>query len=198
MGTEVAQRGPHPASTFLYRTRGLWLLASVVLALVLKGVTDSGLPLWAWGLLVAAVAVATALRIWAAGFIGLPVRSGEASADTLVTAGPYACSRNPLYLGTLVGTLALVGMSGLWYAPLITLVAWVITYANVIPYEERYLRDRFGEAYQRYRKAVPLLLPAPRPYGERHGRFDLRRALAAEWFTAATMALFAVLFLVVG
>ena len=183
---------------FLYGTRGLWLLASVVLVLVLKGVTGSGLPLWAWGLLLTVVAVAAAFRVWAAGFIGVPVRGRHLVAEALVTAGPYAHLRNPLYLGTLVGTLALTGMSGLWYGPLIALATWAAVYAHVIPYEEHYLRSRFGEAFDSYRKAVPPLLPALRPYKERHGTFNLSSGLSNERFSLATLPVLAILFLVVG
>lgn len=198
MTAEATQGDISQLAGFLYGTRGLWLLASVVLVLILKGVTDSGLPLWAWGLLLAVVATAATFRVWAAGFIGVPVRGRRVAAEGLVTGGPYAYLRNPLYLGNLVGTLALTGMSGLWYGPLIALAVWAAVYANVIPLEERYLRARFGDEFERYRRAVSRLHPAARAYGERRGRFSLRDGLSAEGFSLTTLPALAILFLVVG
>ena len=68
----------------------------------------------------------------------------------LVTSGPYRFTRNPMYLGL---TLVYVGVAGtrleVW--PLIVLPL-LLAYVNfeVIPVEERRLRDVFGDAYQQY------------------------------------------------
>lgn len=105
-------------------------------------------------LLVAGAAVAfggLALRGWAAGHLE--------KGTSLATTGPYALTRNPLYMGsTLIGAgFALAGRSLLMAAAFALLL--VSVYAPVIRREEQFLRDRFGEAYRGYAERVPLFLP---------------------------------------
>lgn len=190
---------PAPAlARFFYRTRGLWNLVSLGLALVLKAVAGSSVPPWAYGLLGAVVLATQGWRIWAAGFVGRPARGRDPVGDTLITAGPYAWVRNPMYLGTVIGVVAFAGMSGLWYAVYAVAVAMPIVYGGALRYEEAFLAARFGEEYQRYRRAVPRLLPTPRPYRDRQGRFRLADGLANEAGSVVFLPLFFVLFWFVG
>lgn len=115
-------------------------------------------------LLVLGGAVATlgvALRAYAAGHL--------AKNQRLATGGPYAWTRNPLYLGSsLMGVgFALAGGSALLALALVVLFAAV--YWPVIRREEAYLRGEFGEDYNRYAQHVPLFLPRFRrpPEGDR-------------------------------
>jgi len=181
-----------------YLTRGLWNLGSLGLALALKAVAGSSVPPWAYGLLGAVVLATQSWRVWAAGFVGWPARGGEPVGETLVTAGPYACVRNPMYLGTVLGVLAFAGMSGLWYAVLAVTVILGLVYAGAIAYEEAFLLTRFGEEYRRYREAVPRLLPALRARGDCKGRFRLADGLANEGGSLVFLPLFFALFCFVG
>ncbi len=165
---------------FIYRTRGLYLLCALLVVLWLKHRTGAHLGVRTYLVLLAAVIAAQGFRTWAAGFVGTTARGREPSAPALLTAGPYAYVRNPMYLGILVIVTATGLMSGLWYAPLIVWAAYAFVYGNVIPYEEAYLRQRFGEQYQAYAQAVPRLVPTFRPYRQRHGRFRLAAGLANE------------------
>jgi len=181
-----------------YLTRGLWNLASLGLALALKALAGSSVPPWAYGLLGAVVLATQGWRIWAAGFVGRPARGGEPVGEALVTAGPYACVRNPMYLGTVLGVLAFAGMSGLWYAVLAVAVMLGLVYAGAIAYEEAFLLTRFGEGYRRYREAVPRLMPALRARGDCKGRFRLADGLANEGGSLVFLPLFFALFWFVG
>lgn len=165
---------------FIYSTRGLYLVVAQVVILWLKHRTRSGVSLPFYLALLGFSAVIQFLRTWAAGFVGTVARERETYAETLLTAGPYAHVRNPMYLGNLLITTALAAMSGLWYAPLIAWVVYAFVYSNVIPYEEAYLRERFGEEYETYCRAVPRLLPTLRGYLEGQGIFRLREGLANE------------------
>jgi protein-S-isoprenylcysteine O-methyltransferase Ste14 len=75
-------------------------------------------------------------------------------AIALVTSGPFAWTRNPLYvsLTILYAGLALVARS--WTALLLLPVVLIIMDAGVIRREERYLEAKFGEAYRAYRGSV--------------------------------------------
>jgi protein-S-isoprenylcysteine O-methyltransferase Ste14 len=76
----------------------------------------------------------------------------------LVLAGPYRFSRNPDYIGQ---TLLCAGVGLLFDAPLAIvggMVAFVLVDRTVVPREERYLEQRFGEPYRQYRRRVPRWL----------------------------------------
>ena len=80
----------------------------------------------------------------------------------LITSGPYRRVRHPIYTGAILalwGTvLALDSLVGLLiWGVLFTLVLCLHTVA-----EEALLVERFGEAYRRYRREVPRLIPIPR------------------------------------
>jgi len=197
--TFAAGAGGAPAvARFFYLTRGLWNLAAVGLALVLKAVADSSVPPWAFGLLGAVVLATQAWRIWAAGFVGRAARGGEPAAGAMVTAGPYALVRNPMYLGTVTGLLAFAGMSGLWPVVLADGFIVAVVYAGAVAYEEAFLLSHFGEAYRRYRQAVPRFLPGLGIYSDRRGRFRLADGLANETGSLVFLPLFLVLFWFVG
>lgn len=165
---------------FIFRTRGLYLFVAQLLILWLKHRAGSGVPFPVYLALLGVVIAAQLYRTWAAGFVGTLARGRETRAEVLLTAGPYAHVRNPMYLGNLVITTAAAAMSGLWYAPPIAWAAYAFVYGNVIPYEEWYLRQRFSQEYQTYCHAVPRLLPTLRGYPKREGVFQLREGLANE------------------
>jgi protein-S-isoprenylcysteine O-methyltransferase Ste14 len=188
-------RGVLSVHRFLYLTRGLWNLVALGLGLALKAIAGSSVPPWAYALLGVAVLATQGWRIWAAGFVGRTARGGRPIAESLVTAGPYAHVRNPMYLGTAIGVLAFVGMSGLWYAVLAAAVIMGVVYAGAVVYEEAFLSARFGEEYRRYREAVPRLLPKLAASGERRaGHFRLANGLANEGGALVFLPLFFALF----
>ncbi|HLI94963.1 MAG TPA: isoprenylcysteine carboxylmethyltransferase family protein [Candidatus Baltobacteraceae bacterium] len=110
------------------------------------------------------------IRCWAVGYSGVTTRDDRVTAPELVTAGPYAYVRNPLYVGNFITAagfaLAFTGgnvfgaRAGLIAASLGTMAA---VYGIVIPHEERYLRSQFGEPYERYCACVPQIVPAMQP-----------------------------------
>ena len=84
---------------------------------------------------------------------GTPVRCGE-TVRALVTDGPYARSRNPIYLALATLHAGLAVLAGdVW--PLATLPPAMIAirYA-VIAREEAFLAARFGESWDAYRRRV--------------------------------------------
>lgn len=72
----------------------------------------------------------------------------------IVQHGPYAFSRNPIYLADVLLYLAVVAVSG-WLAVLLLLplVLWVVHW-GVIVREERYLQNKFGSLYRDYQNKV--------------------------------------------
>jgi protein-S-isoprenylcysteine O-methyltransferase Ste14 len=79
-------------------------------------------------------------------------------AETVVTHGPFARSRNPMYVGftaMVAGWAAVLGAPALLAAPV--LFALFITRFQIVP-EERAMRARFGAAYTDYTARVPRWL----------------------------------------
>jgi protein-S-isoprenylcysteine O-methyltransferase Ste14 len=131
------------------RLRSVWLLVPVFLILAQPTVR----------LLLCGAALAVVggvIRGWAA----CTIRKNQ----VLTTTGPYAYTRNPLYLGSfLVGLGVVVGSGSLWLLAL-CLIFFAVVYRRTIRDEERYLEQLFGESYRRYAAAVPVFIPRLRPY----------------------------------
>lgn len=90
------------------------------------------------------------------------IRTDIFEGHRLVTTGPYAIVRHPMYLGIVLYHL---GASLVLQSPfLLALTALVIApYTAIrIAYEERALRQAFGERYAAYQSEVPPLLPLVR------------------------------------
>ena len=101
--------------------------------------------------------------------------SGHVQKDKqLTTSGPYAYTRNPLYLGSLVlaAGFAIAARSG-WIVALMLLMFAVI-YVPVIAGEERHLRQAFPE-YDDYARHVPRLWPRLSPYASQRSAYSSAR-----------------------
>jgi protein-S-isoprenylcysteine O-methyltransferase Ste14 len=94
------------------------------------------------------------LRGWAAGCL--------AKNQQLATGGPYAYTRNPLYIGTLLVAAGLaIAARSVWLAALFAAV-FLLVYLPVIQNEEQHLRKIFA-AYSAYADRVPALWPRLTP-----------------------------------
>jgi protein-S-isoprenylcysteine O-methyltransferase Ste14 len=92
-----------------------------------------------------------ALRAWGAGHL----RKNAA----LATTGPYAYTRNPLYLGSFVMGVGFTIATGRWFLGIVFAALFLGIYVPVMRVESTTLRELFSESYQRYAQAVPLFLP---------------------------------------
>ena len=132
------------------------------------------------------------VRCWAVGYSGVTTRGDHVEAPKLVTAGPYAHVRNPLYVGNFITALGFaiaftgknnvgekIGLIG----GSLGLMAGV--YATIIPHEENFLRAQFGESFDRYCEAVPPLVPLAEPAGDQQGTWDPKVIREAETRTFA-------------
>jgi protein-S-isoprenylcysteine O-methyltransferase Ste14 len=131
------------------------------------------------------------LRGWARIHIGRSSDTRRLHARRLVSSGPYALVRNPLYVGNMAiacGLALLIG-AGAW-AGLLGL-ALALHYGRVARAEEHMLEARFGDEYRAYRERVRRWWPySRRPEGIGHNALaSLRR----EWRIAALALLAAAL-----
>ena len=96
----------------------------------------------------------------------------------LATTGPYAYTRNPLYLGSIVIALGfIVAARNLWIG-IATLAMFAFIYLPVIKAEEKYLRSTFP-GYDCYANAVPRLLPRLTRYQPEPGTVTVSEFSAA-------------------
>lgn len=96
------------------------------------------------------------IRAWASGHLKKNLE--------LTTSGPYAHTRNPLYLGTfLLGTGVAVGGGTPWFVALFA-AFYLLIYVPVMLAEAETLRGLFAEDYESYREQVPLFVPRFAPY----------------------------------
>ncbi|WP_448808266.1 methyltransferase family protein [Agromyces bauzanensis] len=83
--------------------------------------------------------------------------------ESLVSTGPYAFSRHPMYVGWWLIHLGVGVMRGtLWVAATLP-VAVLVEHVGGVVAEERELQARFGEEYSRYAERVPRYAGRPRP-----------------------------------
>jgi protein-S-isoprenylcysteine O-methyltransferase Ste14 len=88
---------------------------------------------------------------------GTSVFPGEPS-TALVVIGPYAFTRNPIYIGFILAYFGLaVILTSLWVLLLLVPVLYILQ-RGVVEREEAYLERQFGEAYRKYRARVPRWL----------------------------------------
>lgn len=148
-----------PAGWTRYEQRGFWprwrmrlTLLSMIGLLVASwiwGRRDVATWFYIPGVLFTATGIA--VRLWAAGWL----RKHE----SLMTMGPYALIRHPLYLGTFLIFIGHGFMSCLVPGLLIVGVAWMLLYWPAVREEEEFLIAKYGDEYLEYQANVPALIP---------------------------------------
>ena len=99
---------------------------------------------------------AFALAIWAIGTIrgsGTRIETNKPT-TVIVTNGPFRFTRNPVYIGMLLGQTGIaIGFDNLWVLAMLAPFYFVIRY-GVVAREEAYLVRKFGEVYLGYKSRV--------------------------------------------
>jgi protein-S-isoprenylcysteine O-methyltransferase Ste14 len=138
-------------------------------------------PTWlfiAIGAVIAAVGVA--IRAAAAGHVK---KNRE-----LTTTGPYAYTRNPLYLGSMIIAIGFGIASRNWWVAVAIVVLFLAIYLPVIRSEEEFLRSAFS-GFDEYCAQVPRLIPRMRAAGAAEGSFSKELYLRHREYNAMIGAL---------
>ncbi|MFC1627551.1 methyltransferase family protein [Gemmatimonadota bacterium] len=144
-----------------FRQRGVTPVPLVVIIILFASPTPAsmypGLSL---------VIIGEIIRLWAVSYAGGATRTRRVGAYSLVTSGPYARTRNPIYVGNIFIYLGFAWAANIglpWFA-LCILGFFGLQYYLIILLEEEKLKELFENEYQVYFASVPRLLPRIRPY----------------------------------
>jgi protein-S-isoprenylcysteine O-methyltransferase Ste14 len=132
------------------------------------------------------------VRLWAVHHIGTVSRTRTDRLGPLISDGPFAIVRNPLYLGNIALWVGFALSARLpWLAPFAALFLGA-EYHAIVRWEETLLEERLGDAYRRYSARVPRWVPrSTRGAGSDrsdHGAFTWRETLFSERGTLVAMA----------
>jgi protein-S-isoprenylcysteine O-methyltransferase Ste14 len=128
--------------------------------LLLGGMTN--LTLWASGLVLVVIGIAS--RIFTSSFLCGRHIVTEIEAESLCLSGPFSYVRNPLYIGNFIIGVGVALAFNEWYGYLCFAMEFGLMYSIIIPYEERFLRGKFGPVYENYRKATRRFIPRWKAY----------------------------------
>jgi protein-S-isoprenylcysteine O-methyltransferase Ste14 len=142
-----------------------------------------------WGAAIALLG--EAIRLWANSYVGHQKVNwtqkwrGDDKIGRLITAGPYAFVRHPLYFGTfLIGAGVCVVVGNPWIAAF-GLAGFLIIYGRKMTEEELTLADEGDQEYARYRQQVPRWFPTGRRAANPQGSRSWQGIMASrEWKTA--------------
>jgi protein-S-isoprenylcysteine O-methyltransferase Ste14 len=128
--------------------------------------------------------IGLAIRAWASGHIR--------KASVLAVTGPYAYTRNPLYVGTFLMGVGFTIAANVWWLAIIFIVLFIGIYLPVMRVEADDIRRIFGEHFDEYERNVPLLFPRFTRWKKTGGKFDFALYLQYREYRAAVGVMIAV------
>ncbi len=117
------------------------------------------------------------IRAWASGHIR--------KARELAISGPYAFTRNPLYLGSFFMGVGFSAASGVWWLALIFSALFIGIYLPVMRVEMDDIRQIFGKGFDEYVRNVPMFIPRLTVWRKTNVKFDFQLYLQYREYRAA-------------
>jgi len=146
-------------SAFVFKNRRFFSIISLIVVIglkfYLKGSTS--LFLFVTGLII--VAIGIVFRMYCAGYLLGRHIVTKVEAEVLCVSGPFAYLRNPLYLGNGIICLGICVAFNEWYAYLIGSGNFIFLYSFIVPHEEKFLREKFGDKYLEYKANTKRFIP---------------------------------------
>ena len=141
---------------------------------------------------IAVLFIGEIIRFWSAGYIK-KYRTYQVDAPELITYGPYAYVRNPLYIGNFFIGLGVCVMSNLFLSYPIFFLLYFLGYSIIIPLEEDYLKEKWKEEYEKYMEKVNRIIPKFLSYKKSY-KFDFYSAFSNERSTFLVELIIIILF----
>jgi protein-S-isoprenylcysteine O-methyltransferase Ste14 len=141
-----------------------------------------------WSLIIGFIIVACGelLRLWGVSWAGSETRTtGHMEGTYLIVSGPFAYTRNPLYIGNILiyFGIGIMSFAIFPYLQVFALLFFIFQYYHIIKAEEEYLLSRYGEQFKEYKKNVPRLFPRLmryRPGEVKQPPFKLKAGIISE------------------
>jgi protein-S-isoprenylcysteine O-methyltransferase Ste14 len=179
-GDRAVNPGPGRIGGWLFRHRTSIPLPVAAAILFLRvGMAPPSAALAAAG--IATTLAGETLRLWGVHHIGVISRTRSERLGPLISTGPFAIVRNPLYVGNIALWIGFALTARLvWLAPVI-LVVLGLEYHAIVRWEEQLLESRLGDAYRSYAATVNRWMPAVNRGDRRDRRPDnlLEKELSA-------------------
>jgi protein-S-isoprenylcysteine O-methyltransferase Ste14 len=103
------------------------------------------------------------IRIYTVSFLGEDGASRDGQTERIISHGPFAIIRNPLYAGNMTIIVGVVIYLGSVIFGLLALGYFAFQYHCIVKYEESLLLAKYGDEYQRYMERVPAWIPIKLP-----------------------------------
>jgi protein-S-isoprenylcysteine O-methyltransferase Ste14 len=139
---------------------GVWLVMNPVTSVPLLARRYLPDGAWTFWLGASVLLVGLGITVWARRELGrnwsgiVTLKEGH----ELVTGGPYRFVRHPIYTGLLLGMLGSALVRAQW-GGLLGVVLATVSFWRKLTFEERFMREQFGAAYDDYSKRVAALVP---------------------------------------
>jgi protein-S-isoprenylcysteine O-methyltransferase Ste14 len=144
---------------------GAWLFrhrtslpVPIALAIVVWPADPAANPVMLW-VGVGLTALGEAARLWGVHHIGTVSRTRTDRLGPLISTGPFAIVRNPLYLGNIALWVGFALVARLPWMALLAALLLGAEYHAIVRWEETLLEARLGEVYRRYAARVPRWIP---------------------------------------
>jgi protein-S-isoprenylcysteine O-methyltransferase Ste14 len=184
---------------WLFRSRS-WTPVPLVLLLLIGDWGRVGSPVVMTAIGASLVVLGEAMRLWAVRQIGVISRTRSGRLGRLVTEGPFALVRNPLYVGNLLLWTGFTVWSGKLWLLAVCWTLFLLQYSAIIRFEEGLLAQRFGGEYAAYLARVPRWWPRLSAIGPALGdraHHPWRETLFSERGTLIAIAVISTLLLLV-
>jgi protein-S-isoprenylcysteine O-methyltransferase Ste14 len=128
--------------------------------------------LYVWLAKPTAISILIGTALIVPGLVVRALASGHVQKNEQLTiGGPYAYTRNPLYLGSLILAVGFALAARSWWIAIAMAVFFLAVYMPVIRAEEAFLRERFPQ-FDDYARDVPRLLPRLTAVASGRGSFS--------------------------
>src|SRR4051812_5520472 len=128
--------------------------------------------------------VGLAIRAWASGHIR--------KASELAVSGPYAYTRNPLYVGSFVLGVGFTIAANVWWLAILFCILFLGIYVPVMRVEAEDMRRIFGSEYEEYEQKVSMFIPYGNVWKRTNREFDFQLYLRYREYRAALGAVLAI------
>ncbi|MBQ3922838.1 MAG: isoprenylcysteine carboxylmethyltransferase family protein [Spirochaetales bacterium] len=115
-------------------------------------------PLWMYIVGVLLVCMGFFGRFWSASYIGTCGKANKIGVEKLRTSGPYSLVRNPIYISNFIWATGFAFMTGLFQLLIFYYIFFILLYIVIIPAEEKWLSEKFGQEYTDYCKRKHRIL----------------------------------------